>query len=127
MFINLNHFEDVAARIYQTVAASDESVTSFLQDKGVLQDQDLCEKHEDPIRLANNKSRGQDRMIWSWKWKGFLSRLDTSNSTRPYYTSSANQRYATRTRIKAAGHILYPQQDFSFSTTPKEKQHEKLI
>ena len=46
-FINLNPFEDVAAR---TVAASDESAMLVLREKGFLQDQKLCEKCEDPMR-----------------------------------------------------------------------------
>ncbi|XP_068222000.1 uncharacterized protein [Palaemon carinicauda] len=55
---------------YLTVAASDESATLYLQEKGIIQVQDSCEKCDGPMRLTNKKSRGQDRMVWRCKRKG---------------------------------------------------------
>ena len=43
---------------YLTVAASDESATLYLREKGILQDRDSCEKCDSPMRLTNKKSHG---------------------------------------------------------------------
>ena len=43
----------VLREFYLTVAASDESATLCLREKGILQDRDSCEKCDSPMRLTN--------------------------------------------------------------------------
>ncbi|XP_076031782.1 uncharacterized protein LOC143019698 [Oratosquilla oratoria] len=75
---------------YLTIAASDESATSFLREKGVLQEQHLCEKCDGPMRLANKKSRGQERMVWRCKRKGCQATKSTRTGNKFFAYTDLN-------------------------------------
>ena len=77
---------------YLTVAASDETATLFLREKGILQVQDSCEKCDGPMRLANKKSRGQDRMVWRCKRKGCQATKSTRTGNKFFTYTDLNSK-----------------------------------
>ena len=77
---------------YLTVVASDESAPLFLREKGILQVQDSCGKCDGPMRLANKKSRGQDRMVWRCKRKGCQATKSTRTGNKFFTYTDLNSK-----------------------------------
>ena len=49
---------------YTNIVSGESAVTTFLIEKGLLKDENICQKCNGPVILTTKRSQGKDRPVW---------------------------------------------------------------